>query len=185
MTASLPEHTVTYVDKYMISFYRLKALFSALAQFREINRNQEAVYRALISYRGREGCFPSHATLAAESGVSERTVRNALREARKRGWIDWTNERYGRRQSSNRYRFLISNDYINKVLSGIKRFKRKSAELSEFFRRQNLPGSPYYYIKKEAKRLWETVEGPSEKLTPWQRLYQENPEAALAQLQTS
>lgn len=169
----------------MISFYRLKALFSALAQFREINRNQEAVYRALISYRGREGCFPSHATLAAESGVSERTVRNALREARKRGWIDWTNERHGRRQSSNRYRFLISNDYINKVLSGIQRFKRKSAELSDFFRRQNLPGSPYHYIKKEAKRLWKTVEESSEKLTPWQRLYRDNPEAALAQFLAS
>lgn len=165
----------------MLSLFRLKAFFEALARFHQINNNQAAVYKALISYRGREGCFPSHATLAAESGVSERTVRNALREARKRGWIDWTNERYGRRQSSNRYRFLISNDYINKVLSGIKRFKRKSAELSDFFRRQNLPGSPYYYIKREAKRLWKTVEEPSEKLTPWQRLYRDNPEAALAQ----
>lgn len=144
-----------------------------------------AVYQALISFNGREGCFPSHATLAAESGVSERTVRNALREARKRGWIDWTNERHGRRQSSNRYRFLISNDYINKVLSGIKRLKRKTTELSDFFRRQNLPGSPYYYIKKEAKSLWETVEEPSERLTPWQRLYQTNPQMALNQLSAS
>lgn len=104
----------------MISFFHLKTLFSALAQSREINWNQAAVYLALISFKEREGCFPSHATLAVESGVSERTVRNALREARKRGWIDWTNERYGRRQSSNCYFFLISNDYITDILSHLK-----------------------------------------------------------------
>lgn len=165
----------------MLFSFRLKAFFEALACFHQINNNQAAIYKALLSYHGRLGCFPSHATLAVEAGVSERTVRNALREAKLRGWLDWSNERQGRRQSSNRYRFLINNEYINKVLSGIQSFKQKTAELSEFFRRQNLPGSPYYYIKREAKRLWETVEEPSEKLTPWQRLYQDNPEAALAQ----
>lgn len=169
----------------MISFYRLKALFSALAQFREINRNQEAVYHALISYHGRKGCFPSHATLAVEAGVCERTVRNALREARLRGWIDWSNQRYGRRQTSNHYRFTISSDYINKVLGGIRQLKEKSAAIQDFFRRQNLPGSPYYYIKKEARKLWITIEKPEDGLSSWQRLYQENPEAALAQFRAS
>ncbi|WP_181442026.1 helix-turn-helix domain-containing protein [Swingsia samuiensis] len=39
-----------------------------------------------MSFAGKQGCVPSHASLAAEAGVCERTVRNALREARLRGW---------------------------------------------------------------------------------------------------
>lgn len=167
---------------YMLPSYRLKTFFDALAQFRQINRNQAAVFKALVSYRGTTGCYPSHATLAAEAGVSERTVRNALREARLRGWIAWTNQRLGRRQTSNRYRFTVTAQYLNQVLSGIRQYKQKTAELCQFFRRQNLPGSPYFYIKRAALRLWERIEPPSNSLSPWQRLFQENPQAALAQL---
>lgn len=169
----------------MLSFFRLKAFFETLARFRRISPHQARVFQALLSFSGSQGCFPSHATLAIEAGVSERTVRNALREARLRGWIDWTNERIGRRQSSNRYCFTLTSDYVNSVLNGLREMKKKTAEISDFFRRQRLPGSPYFYIKKEAKRLWETIESSSEKLSPWQKLYQDNPEIALAQLQAS
>lgn len=179
------DHTVVVCWNYMLSFFRLKVFFEALARFHQINNNQAAVYKALASYHGRLGCFPSHATLAVEAGVSERTVRNALREARLRGWIDWTNERQGRRQSSNRYRILLTASYINRVLSGLQRYKQKSAEISAFFRRQNLPGSPYFYIKQTAKRLWKTVESPSDGPTAWQRLFQVNREAAIAQFLAS
>lgn len=169
----------------MLPFFRLKAFFEALARFKRINQNQAAVYKALVSYRGKHGCFPSHATLAVESGVSERTVRNALREARLRGWIDWTNERRGQRQSSNRYKFLISAEYANRVLSALKRMKQKSREICDFFRRQNLPGSPYFYIKKASQKIWNGLEQPSDGLTPWQRLFRDNPEAAMNQYLTS
>ena len=167
----------------MIPTFRLKTFFDALAQFRQINRNQAAVFKALVSYRGAAGCFPSHATLAAEAGVSERTVRNALREARLRGWIDWTNQRQGRRQTSNRYRFTVTAQYLNQVLSGIRQYKQKTAELCQFFRRQNLPGSPYFYIKRAAQRLWEKVEPPQNSgSTAWQRLFETDPAAAIAQM---
>lgn len=174
-------HTAIVCWDYMLSLFSLKAFFDALAQFRQINRNQAAVYKALLSYKGRCGCFPSHATLAAEAGVSERTVRNALREAKLRGWIDWTNERQGRRQSSNRYLFLVTAEYANRVMAGIRQFKAKTAELCQFFRRQNLPGSPYFYIKKASQKIWNGLEQPSDGLTPWQKLFRDNPEAAIAQ----
>ncbi|MUG05573.1 hypothetical protein GM556_08540 [Bombella sp. ESL0378] len=166
----------------MLPLFRLKVFFEALARFHRINHSQAAVYKALVSYHGRLGCYPSHATLAAESGVSERTVRNALREARLRRWIDWTNERVGRRQSVNRYRILLTDEYINKVLNALHRFKRKTAEISEFFRRQNLPGSPYFYIKRASQTIWKQLDPPSNGLTPWQRLFRDNREAAMAQV---
>ena len=187
-TAAHPDnHALTRTARlscvnYMIPNYRLKTFFSALARFGEINNNQAAVYQALVSYQGSQGCFPCHATLAAEAGVSERTVRNALREARYRGWIDWTNQRSGRRQTSNRYRFTIKSDYLNKILNAIRWYKRKTAEICMFFRRHNLPGSPYFYIKQAGKRLVDKIERPHSGLSPWQQLFQANPQAAIAQL---
>ncbi|QDH18112.1 helix-turn-helix domain-containing protein (plasmid) [Swingsia samuiensis] len=68
------------------SLFRLKVFFEALARFHHISHHQAAVYKALLSFAGKQGCVPSHASLAAEAGVCERTVRNALREARLRGW---------------------------------------------------------------------------------------------------
>lgn len=166
----------------MRPFYRLKVFFEALAQFREITPHQARVYRALLSYFGRDGCFPSHATLAFESGVSERTVRNTLREGRLRGWITWSNARVGRRQTSNRYTITISAAYVNEVLNGLHRLKRKIPVICAFFRRQGMPGSPYFYIKRETSRMWKTFQEPSERLTPWQQLFRDNREAAMAQI---
>ncbi|WP_255883810.1 helix-turn-helix domain-containing protein [Staphylococcus xylosus] len=168
----------------MLPFFRIKAFFNALARFKQISHSQLAVYKALISYNGRHGCFPSHAILAAEAGVGERTVRNALREARLRGWIDWTNERRGCRQTANRYLFLITAEYANKVMAGVRQYKEKTAELTQFFRRQNLPGSPYFYIKQASQTIWRRMEKPPEGLTPWQKLFRDNREAAMAQLRT-
>jgi len=57
--------------------------------------------------------------------ISLPTVAKVLKEARLRGWIDWTNERMGRRQSSNRYRFLIDNKYISKIRNAVDVLKKK------------------------------------------------------------
>lgn len=168
-----------------MNYFRLKVFFKTLAQFNQINNNQAAVYCALLSFFGKKGCFPSYTTLAVEAGVCERTVGNALREARLRGWIDWTNQRNGRRQSSNHYRFLISNDYINKVLNGLQQLKQKTADIQRFFSQQNLPGSPYYYIKKSSLKLWKIINKPEKKLSSFQKLFKDNPELALKQLQTA
>ena len=168
----------------MLPSFRLKAFFETLVQFRRITPHQGRVYQALLSYFGNKGCFPSHSTLAVESGVSERTVRNALREARMRGWITWTNKRIGRRQTSNLYQITVTSTYVNEVLNGLRQFKRKSAEISHFFRRQNLPGSPYFYIKQASQTIWQRIEKPPEGLSPWQKLFRDNREAAMAQLRT-
>ncbi len=166
----------------MLLSFRLKAFFETLVQFRRITPHQGRVYQALLSYFGSRGCFPSHSTLAVESGVSERTVRNALREAQMRGWITWTNKRIGRRQTSNLYQITVSSTYVNEVLNGLRQLKRKSAEISHFFRRQNLPGSPYFHIRKASQTIWRQMEKPPEGLTPWQELFRDNREAAMAQL---
>lgn len=166
----------------MRPFYRLKAFFEALAQFREITPHQARVYQALLSYFGRDGCFPSHATLAFESGVSERTVRNTLREGRLRGWITWSNTRVGRRQTSNHYTITLSSSYVNEVLNGLRHLKQKTAVICAFLRRQRLPGSPYFYIKRETLKVWKTLQEPSERLTPWQQLFRDNREAAMTQI---
>lgn len=169
--------------KYMIPTFRLKQFFNGLVQFKRINPYQGRVYLALLSYRGKTGCYPSHATLAAAAGVCERTVRKALAEARLRGWIEWTNERHGRRQTSNRYQFTITVQYLNQVLNGLRDLARKTAEICEFFRRHDMPGSPYFYIKRAAQRLWEQVEPPQNSgPTAWQRLFETDPAAAIAQM---
>ncbi len=175
-------HTAIVCWYYMLPLFRLKDFFETLVKFHRITPHQGRVYQALLSYFGNKGCFPSHSTLAVESGVSERTVRNALREARMRGWITWTNKRIGRRQTSNLYQITVSSTYVNEVLNGLRQLKRKSAEISHFFRRQNLPGSPYFYIKKASQKIWNGLEQPSDGLTPWQELFRDNREAAMAQL---
>lgn len=165
----------------MLPRFRIKTFFETLARFRRITPHQARVFQALLSFSGVAGCFPSHATLAAEAGVSERTVRNTLREGRMRGWIDWTNERVGRRQTSNRYRVTLSAEYVNDVLNGLRKFKQKTAEICAFFRRQMLPGSPYFYINRARQNIWKRVEQAYIQPTPWQKLFKENPQAAIAQ----
>lgn len=57
---------------------------------------------ALLLIAGPQGCFPSHASIAERSGLSESTVKRSLGRLRERGLVSWT-----RRSScrGNRYRF--------------------------------------------------------------------------------
>lgn len=189
--AAHPENHATTKDRhgfhaanYMPTKFRLKTFFDLLARFKEITPAQERVYQALVSFSGSDGCYPSHCTLALEAGVCERTVKKALKEAQLRGWIDWTNTRKGRRQSSNHYVFTVTTHFINEIINGISKVKHKTAEISHFFRVHGMHGSPYYYIKRYLKRVWNHIETPPPKLSRWQELFQTNPEAALAYLKS-
>jgi len=70
-------------------------------------------------------------------------------------------------------------------LNHIRDFKNKDAEIRGFFRRQQIPRSPYYYIKKSQEKLWKTIHKQENELSPFQRLFKSNPELALKQLQTA
>jgi len=155
---------------YQMNTYRTKQFFLALAKFGKITKHQRDVYLAVLSFFGKDGCFPSHAKIADEAEVCERTVRNALKEARLRGWIDWTNEWTGRFQSSNHYRITVASKYINKILNHIRDFKNQDAKIREFFRRQQVPRSPYYYIKKYKEKFWIKINEPEIGLSAFQRL---------------
>lgn len=76
---------------------------AAVARNPHLTPSAKAVYLALASHADRQGgsCFPSHATLAVETGLSERTVKRCLDELRDAGAVEW--KRTGR---SNRYRIL-------------------------------------------------------------------------------
>jgi len=165
--------------------FSLKVFFQNLSQLKEITPYQKDVLVSLVSYFGKKGCFPSHTTLAVDAGVSPRTVAKVLKEARLRGWLDWTNERVGRRQSSNRYRFTIDNKYIAKIKDAVKAIKKKSAVFQYVHRLHVAQRSSYYYINKERKSLWKTITEPENKLSPFQQLFKNNPELALKQLMAS
>ncbi|EHD12868.1 hypothetical protein CIN_22080 [Commensalibacter intestini A911] len=165
--------------------FSLKQLFQNLSQLKEITPYQKAVLTSLVSFFGKKGCFPSHTTLAIDAGVSPRTVAKVLKEARLRGWLDWTNERIGRRQSSNRYRFTIDNKYISKIRDAVKAIKEKSAVFQYVHRLHATQRSPYYYINEERKKMWKKIIEPKNGLSPFQRLFKENPELALKQFMAS
>lgn len=150
--------------------YRTKQFFLSLEKFNKITKHQRDVLLTLLSFFGKDGCYPSHAKIAEEANVSERTVRNALKEARLRGWIDWTNKWTGRFQSSNHYRITVSSKYINKILNHIRDFKNQDAKIRDFFRRQQVPRSPYYYIKKQKEKLWIRIKEPEISLSAFQKL---------------
>ncbi len=67
--------------------------------------------RALLSFQGEGGLFPSDAAVAELAGVSERTVRRARVDARELGLLTWKRTRKlvaGRwRQGPNRYAVAI------------------------------------------------------------------------------
>jgi len=165
--------------------YSLNTFFSSLAIFHQITKDHKDILIALVSFDGKDGCYPSHATLASRVGVCERTVRNALNIARENGWISWTNERQGTRQSTNRYRFLVTMEQIKQIRSAFEQLKGKTAKIQRFFRRQNLPRSSYYYINKERLTLSNTLNQLKNKLSPFQSLFQINPDLALQQLLNS
>jgi len=164
--------------------YYIKTFFQNLAKLKKITPSQKDVLIALVSFFGKKGCFPSHLALAVEAGVSPRTVAKVLKEARLRGWIDWTNERIGRRQSSNRYRLTINNDYIKKIRDAVEAIKKKIPVYQCLQRLHKTQRSPYYYIKKERLKLWKTINQPKDGLSPFQRLCRDNLELALKQFQT-
>ena len=60
------------------------------------------VLLVIDTYMGKQGdhSFPSHRTLSLETGLSVSTVGRALREAKDKGFIEWTRPRFG---SSNHY----------------------------------------------------------------------------------
>jgi len=165
--------------------FSLKQLFQNLSQLKEITPYQKAVLVSLLSYFGKKGCFPSHTTLAVDAGVCPRTVAKVLKEARLRGWLNWTNERFGRRQTSNRYRFTIDQKYISKIRDAVAALKKKTAVSQYVHRLHAVQRSPYYYINKERKTLWKKIIEPENGLSPFQRLFKDNPELALKQLMAS
>lgn len=70
------------------------------------------VGRALLRRLGEDGrCDPSHATLAADAGESERTVRRALHAMASCGLLSWVRrlvrDRWRAAQTSNAYRLLV------------------------------------------------------------------------------
>jgi len=161
--------------------FSLKVFFQNLSQLKEITPYQKDVLLSLVSYFGKKGCFPSHTTLAVDAGVSPRTVAKVLKEARFRGWIDWTNERIGRRQSSNRYRFLIDNKYIAKIRDAVEAIKKKTPVFQYVHRLHAAQRSSYYYINEERKRLWKKINQHETGLSSFQRFFKDNPELALKQ----
>jgi len=165
--------------------FSLKQFFQNLLQLKEITPYQKEVLTSLVSYFGKYGCFPSHTTLAVEAGVCPRTVAKVLKEARLRGWLDWTNERIGRRQSSNRYRFMIDNKYIAKIRDAVEAIKKKTVVIQRVHRMHATQRSPYYYINKERLKLWKIIKEAKDGLSPFQRLFNDNPELALKQLMAS
>jgi len=165
--------------------FSLKVFFQNLSQLKEITPYQKDVLLSLVSYFGAKGCFPSHTTLAVDAGVSPRTVAKVLKEARLRGWLDWTNERLGRRQSSNRYRFTIDNKYISKIRDAVKAIKEKTALFQCVHRLHATQRSSYYYIKEERKKLWKKINQHESGLSSFQKLFKDNPGLALKQLMAS
>ncbi|QCE35852.1 helix-turn-helix domain-containing protein (plasmid) [Acetobacteraceae bacterium] len=131
-----------------------------------------------------KGCFPSQATIASFAGVTDRTVRNSLSKLKNMGWISWTNTRLGRRQSVNRYIFTLSRQIIHAVLSGIEKFKAKTAEIRDLFRRKNVPPSASFIfnnrrtsmnstVRSVAKKILNEAQGLDEDLSNFQRLSKE------------
>lgn len=180
---SFTNHTfIVVMGIITMNVFSLKVFFQNLSQLKEITPYQKDVLVSLVSYFGTKGCFPSHTTLAVDAGVCPRTVAKVLKEARLRGWLDWTNERIGRRQSSNRYRFTIDNKYISKIRNAVEEIKKKTAVFQCVHRLHSAQRSSYYYIKEERKRLWKTINQHENGLSTFQRLFKDNPELALKQL---
>lgn len=87
---------------------RFKFLLNAHARARRLPAKQEWVGKALLKRLGASGrCDPTHATLAAHAGCSERTARRACETMRRLGLLRWQHRlvRVGWRseQTSNAY----------------------------------------------------------------------------------
>ena len=74
-----------------------------------LSGNALLVLIALVARENRAGeCWPSHATLAAEARMSEKSVRRALDELRDAGHVSWVRRhRTDGGQSSNHYRVHV------------------------------------------------------------------------------
>ena len=74
-----------------------------------LSGNALLVFIALVARENRYGeCWPSHATLAAEARMSEKSVRRALDELRDAGHVSWVRrQRPDGGQSSNHYRVHV------------------------------------------------------------------------------
>lgn len=70
-------------------------LENILAALEKISKERQRVWRALMYYKKHEFVFPSHKRLSKDSGVSESTVRRAIEEFIKLGWIK-TIQRYNK-----------------------------------------------------------------------------------------
>lgn len=165
--------------------FSLKVFFQNLAQLKEITPYQKDVLVVIVSFIGKDGCYPSYPTIAAQAGVCVRTVAKVIKEARLRGWLDWTNVRNGRRQSSNRYHFTVSWEIFKKIKEDLKEQIKNFALFQRVQRMHGTHRSPYYYINKERFKLFSTIKKPENHQSTFQKLFQENPELALKQLMAS
>lgn len=179
-------HKISYVNK--ILFYRF---LDVCVDGKLISSNYARVIKKLISYNGVQGCFPSLQTLCEATGYSKMTVCRALAVAREAGWIDWTNERTenGQRLSVNHYWVTITCKAMNDIIKRHGRIKglvTKMAEVSHSLLVNQVARSSYYYINKLRLKRWlnknhvKKIEEAS--LSPFQRLFKENPQLALQQL---
>jgi hypothetical protein len=92
---------------------RFKFLLDAHVRARRLPAKQERVGRALVKRLGADGrCDPTHATLAAHAGCSERTARRACETLRRLGLLRWQHRlvRAGWRseQTSNAYVLMVT-----------------------------------------------------------------------------
>lgn len=139
----------------MTQLYLVNKFFSKLAYLKQINPYQKAVMEALLSFFGRDGqCYPSIALIAQTAGVCETTVKKTLREFRLRGWIDWTNTRKGRRQSSNHYQIKLTHKKIITLLNAVRDIKRVSKNVRQFFSENNIPHTPYYCVRYLTEKMF-------------------------------
>jgi len=75
----------------------------------------KSVLQVIANHAKADGsdCFPSHATIARESGWSARAVRNALKKAKRAGFLDWRREKP--RDSDARHHQYAHNYYMLKI----------------------------------------------------------------------
>ena len=87
----------------------------AVGRLSNLGDGPKRVYERLVRYAGRDGvCYPAQATLAADLGLKERTVRHHVATLVKRGFL--RPQRTGR--SSNRYEFLWHECFDRQPIAG-------------------------------------------------------------------
>jgi len=79
----------------------------------------------------------------------------------------------------------FDNKYISKIRDAVAALKKKTAVFQYVHRLHAAQRSSYYYINEERKTLWKRIIEPENKLSPFQRLFKDNPKLALKQLMAS